>query len=218
MAGPDRRLDRARRRTREILVESGRDVLQLREAAGISQRAAGGAVGMSGSQYGRIERAEVRSLSVEQLVRAASAVGGRLSCRIYPEGDPLRDTPQVRLLGRFAHRVHALVPMRTEVPIPIPGDLRAWDAVVVVEGTRVAIEAETRIRDGQATWRRITAKLRDDPSIAVVLLLVAESRRNREAIASVRELLRVDLPLDTRAILAALGKGEAPSAGGIVFL
>ena len=41
MTGSDRRLDRARRRAREIIVESGRDVLQLREAAGLSQQARG---------------------------------------------------------------------------------------------------------------------------------------------------------------------------------
>jgi len=218
MTGCDRRLDRARRRAREIIVESGRDLLQLREAAGLSQRAAGRAVGMSGSQYGRIERAEIRELSIEQLARAASAVGGRLSCRIYPDGDPLRDSPQVRLLGRFHGRLPAVVPMRNEVPIPIPGDLRSWDAVLQAEAIRIAVEAETRVRDAQATWRRIMAKARDDPSISRLVLLVADTRRNREAIAGVRELLRADLPLDTRAILAALSRGKAPAANGIVFL
>jgi hypothetical protein len=85
-------------------------------------------------------------------------------------------------------------------------------------GERDAVEAETRIGDGQAMWRRVALKRRDDPTIAHVFLLVADTPANRRAIGEIRELLRPDLPLDSRSVLSALAKGRCPGAGGILFL
>jgi len=85
-------------------------------------------------------------------------------------------------------------------------------------GERDAVEAETRIRDGQAMWRRISLKRRDDPTVSHVFLLVADTATNRRAVSEIRQLLRVELPLDTRAVLTALGSGRCPGSGGIVFL
>jgi hypothetical protein len=90
--------------------------------------------------------------------------------------------------------------------------------VLELRRERDAVEAETRIRDGQAMWRRASLKLRDDPTISHVFLLVADTPSNRRAIAEIRELLRLDLPLDTRGVLSALGNGRCPGAGGVVFL
>jgi hypothetical protein len=175
-------------------------------------------VGISGSRFGRIERGELRGVSVEQWCRAAAAVGLRLHVRAYPDGDPLRDGPQARLLGRFRARVHSNVPIRIEFPLHGQTDLRAWDGVLDLPGERDAVEAETRIRDGQAMWRRVSLKKRDDSTISHLFLLVADTSANRRAIAEIRELLRPELPLETRSVLAALGSGRCPGAGGIAFL
>jgi hypothetical protein len=67
-------------------------------------------------------------------------------------------------------------------------------------------------------WRRVSLKRRDDPTISHLFLLVADTPSNRRAIAEIRELLRADLPLETRSILAALAQGRCPGAGGILFL
>ena len=218
MAGRDRRLDRALEQFRQLNFEIGREIGLARSHAGLSQDAAGGSGGISGSQFGRIERAELRGVSVEQWCRATAAVGLRLHVRAYPGGDPLRDAPQTRLLGRFRGRLDPAIPVRAEVPLHGQSDLRAWDAVLDLPGERDAVEAETRIRDGQAMWRRVSLKRRDDPTISHLFLLVADTPANRRAIAEIRELLRADLPLETRSILAALAKGRCPGAGGIVFL
>jgi hypothetical protein len=218
MTGRDRRLDRALAQFRDLNHEVGREIGLARANAGVSQDAAGASVGISGSQFGRIERCELRSVSVEQWCRAAAAVGLRLHVRAYPDGDALRDVPQARLLARFRGRLQAGVQLRTEVPLHGRTDLRAWDAVVDVAGERDAVEAETRIRDGQAMWRRVALKRRDDSTISHIFLLVADTPANRRAIAEIRELLRPDLPLDSRSILSALAKGRCPGAGGIVFL
>ncbi len=56
---------------------------------------------MSRSQYGRVERGELNLLSIEQACRAAAAVGLELSVKTFPNGDPVRDAGQLRLLERF---------------------------------------------------------------------------------------------------------------------
>lgn len=106
--------------------------------------------------------------------------------------------------------------LRTEVPVPIEGDLRSADAVIVGNGFIAMIEAETRIDDVQALERRVTAKQRD-LGIARVLLLVADTRHNREVILRVPELRR-RFPASTRACLAALDKGRDPGRDGLIFL
>jgi hypothetical protein len=169
---------------------------------------------MSGSQFGRIERGELRGVSVEQWCRAAAAVGLRLHVRAYPSGDALRDVPQARLLARFRGRLHSGVQLRTEVPLHGRTDSRAWDGVIDFDGERDAVEAETRIRDGQAMWRRVALKRRDDSTISHVFLLVADTPANRRAIGEIRELLRPDLPLDSRRVLSALAKGRCPGRVG----
>jgi len=218
MAARDRRLDRALAQFRDLNHEIGGEIGLARTSAGVSQDAAGASVGMSGSQFGRIERGELRGVSVEQWCRAAAAVGLRLHVRAYPGGDALRDVPQARLLGRFRGRLHSGVQLRTEVPLHGRTDSRAWDGVIDFAGERDAVEAETRIRDGQAMWRRLALKRRDDSTISHVFLLVADTPANRRAIGEIRELLRPDLPLDSRRVLSALAEGRCPGAGGIVFL
>ena len=116
---------------------------------------------MSHAQFGRIERGELPELSVEQLSRACAAVGLQLVVRAYPDGDPARDAGQLALLKRLEARLPDGTRWRTEVPLPIPGDRRAWDGVATLNRELIAVEAETRIRDLQALERRLGLKLRD---------------------------------------------------------
>jgi len=51
-----------------------------------------------------------------------------------------------------------------------------------------------------------------------VVLLLADTRRNREALAVAREALRGAFPRDSRAMLAALAAGRDPGASGIIIL
>jgi hypothetical protein len=51
-----------------------------------------------------------------------------------------------------------------------------------------------------------------------MILVVAESRANRDFLAMHREVLRVSFPLDTRSLMAALSRGVSPAADGIVVL
>src|SRR5262249_16423991 len=72
---------------------------------------------------------------------------------------------------------------RTEVPLPIEGDLRAWDAMITGPRWRVAVEAETVIEDVQALERKLSRKQRDG-GIDHVMILIADTHRNRRAVAA----------------------------------
>jgi|tagenome__1003787_1003787.scaffolds.fasta_scaffold20502851_1 transcriptional regulator with XRE-family HTH domain len=213
----DRRRARAKALARRIAVDLGREIGISRRAAGVTQAEAGRVVGMSHSQWGRIERGELRQVSVDQLARAGTAVGLRIWSRFYPDGDRIRDAAHARLLERLRACVAPPLQWRSEVPLPDDSD-RAWDSVIVPSDVLVGVEAETRITDGQATWRRAQLKRADDPRITHMILLVADTKNNRRVLALIREALRDELPLDTRHVLRALRAGRSPGASGIVIL
>ena len=149
-----------------------------------------------------------------------AVVGLDLAIRVYPVGDPIRDRAQLALLERFRRRLHPTVRWRTEVPLPLPGDLRAWDGEAMGRTAypwRIRVEAETRLADGQALTRRLGLKIRDDPGGHVVLV-VSDTRANRLALATIRVGSMELLPLGTREILAALAAGREPRGSGIVVL
>jgi hypothetical protein len=168
----------------------------------------------------RFERGQLLRLDLAEVGAWCAIVGLELSIRAYPAGDPIRDRAQLALLERFRARLHPSIQWRTEVPLPIDGDRRAWDGVAsgrLPRPWRIRVEAETRISDGQALTRRLQLKLRDDPS-GLVSLLVSDTRGNRRALATMRLGLTDLLPLETREVLAALARGVEPSGSGIVIL
>jgi transcriptional regulator with XRE-family HTH domain len=165
-------------------VTIGSDLRTARLMSGKTLREVGRAVGMSYSQVGRIERAVLPSVAVHQLGRIGAVVGLDVRVRAYPGPTPLRDAAQIALLDRLRTRLAPTLVMRTEVPLQIEGDLRAWDAVIggfdpVAEALHV--EAETRLYDAQAQLRRIALKARDG-GVDVVLLVIADTPRNRAAV------------------------------------
>jgi len=217
MATRERRLDRGRDQAGRVIQTTAAEIRQTRRGSGLSIRAVASSVGLSESTFGRIERAELRNVTVAQLATACAAVGLRFSGRAYPDGDPIRDAGQIRLIERFRRQLPISVVWRTEVPVPIPGDLRAWDGQLRFGPIVVGVEAETRLVDVQALDRRIGLKARD-ANVAIVILLVADTGTNRRRLVEHREALRASFPLDTRAVLAAVRAGRPPSAGGIVVL
>jgi hypothetical protein len=105
---------------------------------------------------------------------------------------------------------------RTEVPLPIPGDLRSADGVATTDDFAAIVEAETRLDDVQAAERRLRSKQRDLGGRRAILL-VADTRHNRHVIDQVPDL-RHQFPIDTRHCLAALGRGDDPGGDCLVIL
>ena len=148
---------------------------------------------------------------------ACAAVGNQLTLRSYPFDDPARDAGQLRLLARFRSRLPAVLVMQTEVPMPMSGDPRAMEGMLAIGTARIGVEAEARFGDVQAIDRRAQLKKRD-AGLDRLILLVADTRANRDVLERHRDALRASYPLDTKDVLAALGRREVPSADGIVVL
>jgi transcriptional regulator with XRE-family HTH domain len=216
----ERPADRGRRRTRDAVRRLGREHCEARTAAGLSLRTCAAASGSSYPQLCRFERGEIQRLNVPELGAWFAVLGLDLTVRAYPAGDPIRDRAQLALLERLRGRLPPSLRWHTEVPLPIEGDLRAWDAEIRGRGPRpwrARVEAETRIEDGQALERKLALKLRDDPG-GHLILLVADTRTNRRALAALGPGLREMLPVNSRELLRALVAGREPAGSGIVLL
>jgi transcriptional regulator with XRE-family HTH domain len=213
----ERRVDHGRRQAGKRLVAIGEELREARLAAGLSQRQIGLSAGLSHTEIGRIERATSPRVPFETLAVVGAVLGLDISIRAYPDGEPVRDVAQIALLARLRHLLPPSLTWRTEVPLNIPGDRRAWDATIGGSGWRVAVDAESRLRDVQACSRKVGLKQRDDGSVTVILL-VADTRHNRRVLRLVQADLATQFPTPGRAVLASLEKGDVPSGSGIVLL
>jgi hypothetical protein len=171
---------------------------------------------MAHSMIGRVERGEVRHLSMHRVTTLALAVGLVVHVGLYPLASALRDAAHAALLQRFCRVLSSLLAIRFEVPIPIPGDLRHADAVVDATPSGVMVEAETRLDDSQALIRRIRGKQRDLGCDRVVLVL-ADTKHNRATVASV-PAFGAEFPVSSRRCLSALRAGTDPGGDALLFL
>jgi transcriptional regulator with XRE-family HTH domain len=189
------------------------DIIGARQYAGLSRTEAGRRCGLTRSSVERLERG-ARRATLAELACLGAAVGLDVRLRAYPAGDPIRDAGQQRLLDRFRREISPRLRWRTEVPLAVPGDLRAWNAVIATEDWWVAVEAETVLVDIQAVERRVELKRRDGGPDHVVLL-VADTPRNRRALAATPTAF-AGLPGRTREILGALRAAAAPPSGIVI--
>lgn len=180
---------------------------------------------MSHSAIARRERGEVEGFSIDRAVVIGTVLGLDVRVLVYPTGSPVRDAPHLALIARFRQRVSTRVRFRTEVPVPIPGDLRSADAVIdrflaapgsLDDARTVMVEAETRVDDVQALVRRIRIKQRDLGADRVILLL-SDTRHHRMLVRDHPDLLK-EFPVAARACLRALGAGRDPGGDAILLL
>lgn len=200
------------------MAELTRELRARRLQLGLSQTAVARAAGLSRSALSRIERGLRKRVDPQDLFAIAAALGLDVRIGVYEGGAPIRDHVQTRLLSAVRSRIHALLGWITEVPLPIEGDRRAWDAVAIAPDGWTAIEAISRFGAADATIRRIRQKQRDDPRVRRVLLVVADTRRNRQGLEAARALLATEFPLRGREALKDLAAGRTPPADGIVLL
>jgi transcriptional regulator with XRE-family HTH domain len=196
--------------------EIGSELRDARLAAGLSQRHVARVAGLNQSRVSRTERASRLPARMDELAAHCSALGLRLSLKAYPEGSPVRDEAQLRVLERFGARLHRTFRWRGEAPVGGMGDQRAWDALLEGKGS-IGVDAETRLHDLQALQPRCESTWRDS-GVDRVVLLVAATRHNRRVLAEHREALRSTFPADTTEVMAALRAGRLPASNGIVVL
>ena len=216
----ERAADRGSRQARRDLALIGTELRTARLMAGKTLAEIGRSVGMSYSQIGRIERAALPSVSVGQLARIGAVVGLDVRVRAFPGPVPLRDAGQLDLLERVRVRLGPSLTMRTEVPLPIEGDLRAWDAVIAgfdPPDDLLHAEVETRLYDAQGQLRRIALKARD-AGVSTVLLVIGDTPRNRAAVREAGASITDTYALAARSTLSALAAGRHPGGSALVFL
>lgn len=223
MPPKERAADRGTRVARRDLGAMGSEFRNARIGAGLTLEEVGRAVGISAWQVGRVERARHEAVTALQLAKIGAVVGLDVRIRAYPGPDPIRDAAQAALLARFRNRLHPELTFRTEVPLPIENDLRAWDGVVF--GLRssdhldrvLPTEAETRIHDVQAQFRRIELKARD-AGLEHLIVVISETDGNRAAIRAASAMLSARFPISARRALSALSRGDHPGGSALIFL
>jgi transcriptional regulator with XRE-family HTH domain len=215
----------ARRRAIVVGEDRGRDALayvarELDTAIrnlGLTYTSVGADIGLSPSQVSRIVRGKSPELSIVQASTLLASVGLDLSVRTYPSGRPLRDQAHLALLERLRVRLHRSLRWRTEVPVTTGPDLRAWDASIDGEQWRLGVEAEVRLRDSQALARRIALKQRDG-NVDAVILLVWNTRHNRDVLRDLGSGLKAPFPMDGGRALELLAGGVNPGKNALVLL
>lgn len=217
MVARQRAVHRGTQRGWDLIRLIGREIRLARQQLGLSIATVAHAVGISPSELSRIERGVAEWASAVVLAQICAVVGLDLSAKAYPGGRPIRDAGHAALLSRFRTRLHPDLRWSTEVPLPNPGDQRAWDAMISGSGWRCAIEAELNPIDGQALLRRLTLKQRDG-GVDGVILLLPETRQAREFRREFAPLLATDFPNGSGQALGRLGAGLEPGGNAIITL
>lgn len=215
----ERLLPRAERRAQRQLLEFGEEAREARQGAGLSQASVAAAVGMSRPRYTQVEAGRVPTLQMLEMHRLAAVLGLDLIVRTYPGPDGIRDAASQRRLDELAATAASPLSVGREVPLPARNgapEQRAWDIVLTGDGLRTCAEIETRLRDIQATERRLALKRRDDPPDRFVLV-VAGTGTNRRVLREHPGAFG-DLPrISPGRVLEALKAGRHPPSG-LIFL
>lgn len=217
MGSRERPVDVGAASARAILARLAAEIRSARHQAGLSQNSVAAGVGISRSQVSRIERGRTPDLTIDMAARVFAVLGLVMRVQVFPSGDPIRDAAQAALLERLRVCLHRSFRWLTEVPLPIPGDLRAWDATACNATARIGIEAETRLRDLQAVERRTALKERDGGMDRVVLL-VANTRHNREVVGAHSDALSARFPIPGPRALELLRAGADPGGNALILL
>lgn len=213
----ERPSDRGTRLGRAVLARIGQELRDARLDRSLSVDAVATALNLSDAEVSRIERAMSPRVPLVTLARMAAAVGLDLSARLFPGATPLRDAAQVELLSDFRATLHRSLRWATEVPLPIAGDQRAWDATVCGPDWCFGIEAETLPRDAQALTRRLQLKLRDG-GLDGVLLVLRDTRRTREFIREAADELAGAFAVPGRCVSELLAAGLEPDGSAVILV
>jgi hypothetical protein len=183
----------------------------------MTQRAVAASVRVDRSWVSRFERGKAEGITIAHASMLLAVVGLDLSLRAYPSDDKVRDEGQVRLIARFLALLPDVVGRALEVPFPLLGDRRAWDVRLRVGASAWGVEAESHMRDLQATLRSSHLKERDG-QVAGVVLLLAGTRHHRALLREHGALIRANFPVDGRVALEQLMSGRLPSGNAVILL
>jgi hypothetical protein len=198
-------------------MKQSRALRDARLGAGVRQIAIAKALGVAHQLVSMWERGLLVPDPI-QFARWGAAVGRDVRLGVYVAGSALRDQAHIRLFVRARDVMGGPWTWRTEVAVSTnPLDRRAIDALMVLGSVRVGLEFIPHLIDAQAQLRQANLKL-EASGIDCMIMVLADTRNNREAVRGVRSYLTGSFPLGSRAVLAALRAGKLPAANGIVFV
>lgn len=214
---------------RDLRLKLGAEIRQLREDAGISQRALSRAVGIDHASLSLVERG-LREPSLTVLTAIAGALGVDLAVRLYPTTGPrVRDPIQSRILEALLVMLDPRWDRMVEVPVTRPAR-GVIDSVFLGQVPIVAIctEVQSELRrleqlirwanekagslPSAEFWKRMPATPRVDS-----LLVVRSTHANREVVARFTQTLRAAYPGRCSDAYAALRDASAPWPGSTLL-
>jgi transcriptional regulator with XRE-family HTH domain len=203
----------ADQRAEQLLTAVGRELKAARQSRGLSQRTIAAATAVDLAEISLIERGRRAGVTTRSLARLAAAVGLELSVRLFPAGEPIRDKAHAALLERFPKAVGEGWAWAAEVPLPIPGDKRAWDRRLRGHGVAIGVEGETRPTDMQELQRRLALKKRDG-KVDRLILVLADTQWCRR-IVRLNDIESM-FPVPGKVALRALAEGRDQEGDAIV--
>ncbi|HET9851501.1 MAG TPA: helix-turn-helix domain-containing protein [Candidatus Limnocylindrales bacterium] len=215
MAAIERAGTVGRQRADRLLRDLGREIRGVRVARGVSQHVVASAAGLTQSQVSMIERGLYPGVPMDSLARVGATLGLELSVRFFPAGEPIRDRAHATLLERFRKAVGERWEWAAEVPLPIPGDRRAWDRRLRGHGVAIGVEGETRPTDMQELQRRLGLKKRDGQVDRLILVLADTDWCRR--IVRLNDIESM-FPVPGKVALGALAEGRDPGGDAIVMI
>ena len=217
MANRQSALQEASRLAAWVLRLIGRELRVARILAGRTQKQVAVALRTSTSHVSRVEHGLIRGLTMAQLHRHAAVVGLKPYINLYPLIARPLDTAQLRLFARFRARIAAVWEVTLEATMPIPGDLRAADAVLAIPGCRCVVEIITRLADFQAQLRSARRKVRDLGADRLIVVIAA-TPTNRRAIRDSGPAVEDAFPVRTKEALRRLASGTDPGGDALILL
>jgi transcriptional regulator with XRE-family HTH domain len=186
-------------------------------SAGLSQALVAKSAGIGRSTLSLIERNQAPDVTFLDAGAVAAILGLDLSVRLFPAGPAIRDVGQIRLMARFRELVSSAFTWAYERGMAVSGDQRGFDALLRIGALRLGIDAETRLYDVQALLRRTELKKRDSLADRIVLVL-ADTRHNREAVALAKAEFAAAFPCPRATLVAALREGRDPGSDGYLLV
>jgi hypothetical protein len=141
----------------------------------------------------------------------------KLWIKLFALGGGVRDAAQARYIAAFVARVGRRWSVTLEAVVPLPGDLRAVDVLLVAGAVRIAVEVVTRLGDLQAQVRAAQAKARDIGATRLVVV-VADTHANARIVRELRATLVPAFDLDARRVVAELAAGRDPGRDAFILL